>query len=102
MLALRYRKATLEELHYFGKIPPQTSRSLSFNRIPPKATEASDINLANIQEKKILQSYTKRDKDNTIKVRKGWFGGCFGVYCRLVFSQCKHSTHDTNKYRNLT
>lgn len=63
MLALRFRKATDADLEFFDKAP--RSRGLP----PPKATEASDINLANIQEKKLLQSYVKREADNVIKVR---------------------------------
>jgi hypothetical protein len=37
--------------------------------MPPNATEASDINLAKIQEKKMLQSYEKREGNNIVKVR---------------------------------
>jgi hypothetical protein len=38
--------------------------------MPPNATEASDINLAKIQEKKMLQSYEKREGKNIVKVRR--------------------------------
>jgi hypothetical protein len=64
MLALRFRPATLDDLAFFGKTT-STARDI----IIPKATEASDINLTNIQEKKLLQSYEKREGTNIIKVR---------------------------------
>jgi len=64
MLALRFRKATQEDLVFFGKARPRA--------MPPKATEASDINLSKIQDKKMLQSYVKWEGDNTIKVREQW------------------------------
>jgi hypothetical protein len=64
MLALRFRKATQDDLVFFRK------KTCLGGRMPPKATEASDINLAKIQEKKMLQSYEKREGNNNIvKVR---------------------------------
>jgi hypothetical protein len=62
MLALRFRKATQDDLVFFGK-------SRLRGRMPPNATEASDINLAKIQEKKMLQSYEKREGNNIVKYR---------------------------------
>lgn len=63
MLALRFRKATDKDLVFFGKARPRA--------MAPKATEASDINLSNIQEKKLLQTYVKKEGKDTVKVIHG-------------------------------